>query len=74
MAAGGVSVLQPLLDHLGVGWTFTLFAGLCTATTPMLLAERMWGMQWRKVREGKAWEKTKKKTEKEQNKTETMKE
>ena len=53
--------MQILLDNLGVGWTFTLFAGLCAATTPLLLAERRWGMQWRKIREWKAEERRKRK-------------
>ena len=50
IAAIGVSVLQYLLDILGPGWTFTLLGGLCTATVPLLLSVRLWGMQWRTIR------------------------
>jgi hypothetical protein len=53
-AAVGVSVLQLMLDHLGVGWTFTSFAALGACTIPMLLLVKRWGMAWRTAREEKA--------------------
>ncbi|MCJ1383420.1 hypothetical protein MMC17_006534 [Xylographa soralifera] len=53
MSAGGLALLQILIDRLGVGWCFTLFAGLCSLTIPMVLAEKKWGMQWRAARESK---------------------
>ena len=53
MSAGGLALLQILIDHLGVGWCFTLLAGLCSLTIPMVLAERRWGIQWRFARDSK---------------------
>ena len=53
MSAGGLALLQILIDHLGVGWCFTFFAGLCSLTIPMVLAERKWGRQWRSARDSK---------------------
>lgn len=50
-AAVGVSVIQVLLDHLGVGWTFTLLAGLCVTACPLLLIELRFGMAWRQARD-----------------------
>ena len=46
-AAAGVSVLQLLFDAVGPGWTFTIIAGLCYGTVPILWLEREKGWQWR---------------------------
>ena len=46
-AAAGVSVLQLLLDAIGLGWTFTIIAGLCYGIAPLLWLEREKGWQWR---------------------------
>ena len=46
-AAAGVSVLQLLFDAVGPGWTFTIIAGLCYGTVPVLWLEREKGWQWR---------------------------
>ncbi|KAL2005421.1 hypothetical protein VTN00DRAFT_2632 [Thermoascus crustaceus] len=51
VAAVGVSVLQIMFDHMGVGWTFTIIGGLCFATVPLLLVERSKGMRWREERQ-----------------------
>lgn len=53
VAAVGVSVLQILFDHIGVGWTFTIIGGLCFATVPLLLVERSKGMRWREERQAR---------------------
>jgi len=53
VAAVGVSVLQILFDHMGVGWTFTIIGGLCFATVPLLLVERSRGMRWRQTRQAR---------------------
>ena len=47
LAAAGVSVLQLLFDAIGPGWTFTLIAGLCYATMPLLWILRQKGWDWR---------------------------
>ncbi len=46
-AAAGVSVLQMLFDAVGPGWTFTIIAGVCYGTVPILWLEREKGWQWR---------------------------
>jgi hypothetical protein len=46
-------VLQVIIDHIGIGWCFTLFAAIAATTIPLLLAERKWGMTWRAGRDRK---------------------
>lgn len=46
-AAIGVSAYQPLLEAVGIGWTFSVFALLLGLTVPMLLAVRSKGFTWR---------------------------
>ena len=46
-AAAGVSVFQLLFNAVGPGWTFTVVAGLCYGTVPILWLEREKGWQWR---------------------------
>lgn len=48
VAAGGVSVLQPLFNSIGVGWTFTIIGTMCYSTIPMLWVLHRWGWQWRR--------------------------
>ena len=50
LAAGGVGVLQLVINAVGVGWCFTLFAGLCLICVVLVHAEIRWGPQWRKDR------------------------
>ncbi|KAB5545925.1 putative major facilitator superfamily transporter [Coniochaeta sp. 2T2.1] len=47
-AAVGVAILQPMLDAVGPGWTFTFFACLSGLSIPMLLVLRIMGPSWRK--------------------------
>ncbi|KAB5577942.1 putative major facilitator superfamily transporter [Coniochaeta sp. 2T2.1] len=47
-AAVGVAILQPMLDAVGPGWTFTFFACLSGLSVPMLLILRILGPSWRK--------------------------
>ncbi len=56
-AAVGVSIIQILLDHIGVGWTFTLLAGLCGTASPLLWVELRRGMGWRQIRDKKTKDK-----------------
>ena len=50
LSASGLAVLELMITHIGVGWTFTIFAGICLATAPMILAEVQWGLRWRQAR------------------------
>ena len=47
LAAGGIAVLQIVIDAIGVGWSFTLIAGLCLMSIPLVYAEIRWGPRWR---------------------------
>ncbi|KAL8831706.1 MAG: hypothetical protein Q9191_000716 [Dirinaria sp. TL-2023a] len=51
LSASGLAALQAMINHVGPGWTFTIFAGLCLLTAPMILAEMRWGFGWRSGRE-----------------------
>ncbi|KAI1329429.1 putative major facilitator superfamily transporter [Xylariaceae sp. FL0255] len=46
-AAVGVAILQPLLNSIGPGWTFTVYGFICVLALPMLLVLRIWGPSWR---------------------------
>ena len=50
LSASGLAVIELMITHIGVGWTFTIFAGSCLATAPMILAEVYWGLRWRQAR------------------------
>ncbi|BFZ57215.1 hypothetical protein PYCC9005_004266 [Savitreella phatthalungensis] len=42
LGAGGVAVVQPMIDRIGVGWTFSTGGFICVACLPMVwLIERM---------------------------------
>ncbi|KAI4141049.1 MAG: hypothetical protein L6R39_005527 [Caloplaca ligustica] len=47
LSATGLAVLQLMIEQVGPGWTFTIFAGLCLLTAPMILAVVKWGFGWR---------------------------
>lgn len=50
IAAGGVAVIEVLMNAVGTGWAFTVAGGLCWMTVPMLWIVREKGWQWRKHR------------------------
>jgi hypothetical protein len=50
MAAGGLAALQPLIDTVGVGWCYTIFAGVSMAALPLCFLELALGMRWRLAR------------------------
>ena len=39
-----------MIDRLGAGWTFTIFAGVGLVTVPLIVAELYWGVVWRLAR------------------------
>jgi hypothetical protein len=53
MSAAGLATLLQLIDRVGVGWCYTIFAGLSACCFPLCLAEMRWGIGWRKRRERK---------------------
>lgn len=46
-AAAGVAVLEPMLDAVGAGWTFTVYALIAVLAIPLLLTLRTFGPRWR---------------------------
>ena len=48
LGAAGVAALQPMIDAIGTGWCFTVFAMLGVLCIPLLLLLRIRGRSWRK--------------------------
>lgn len=51
LSASGLAAVEAMISHVGPGWTFTIFSGLCLLTVPMILAEMRWGFGWRSGRQ-----------------------
>ena len=47
LSAGGIAGLQALIDAIGVGWCFTLYAIIGALCIPIFVLLRSHGMQWR---------------------------
>jgi hypothetical protein len=47
MSARGLAALQIIINSVGPGWCFTLFAVYYLGTIPLLWMESEWGMEWR---------------------------
>ncbi len=53
-AAGGLAALQPLIDAVGAGWCYTIFALLTGGTAlACVVFGRIWGEKWRRQRQGR---------------------
>ena len=51
-AAGGLAALQPLIDAVGSGWSFTIIALVTGGTAiPGVIIGRIWGDDWRRQRQ-----------------------
>ncbi|KAB8303296.1 hypothetical protein EYC80_004736 [Monilinia laxa] len=50
-AGVGLAVIEILLKTLGIGWTFSIFAGACAACMGLVWMEMRWGLQWREEQE-----------------------
>ncbi|GJE99620.1 MFS general substrate transporter [Phanerochaete sordida] len=50
LGAVTVSVLDLMIEAMGVGWTFVLLSGLCVATAPLLLVIMFIGPKFRRER------------------------
>ncbi|EFW13721.1 hypothetical protein D8B26_002538 [Coccidioides posadasii str. Silveira] len=46
-AGGGVAALQPIINGVGLGWGFTLYAFFCLTSVPVLWILQTKGMKWR---------------------------
>ena len=47
LSAGGIAGLQALVDAVGVGWCFTIYAIIGALCVPIFVPLRSHGMQWR---------------------------
>ena len=47
LAGGGLALLQVFLDAIGIGWTFTLFGGMCIGCLGLAWLEWRYGKSWR---------------------------
>ena len=47
LSAGGIAGLQGLIDFIGVGWCFTIYAIIGALCIPIFVLLRSHGMQWR---------------------------
>ena len=54
LAAGGLAVLQSVINGIGIGWCFTIFAAIAAMSAPLLLMEIRWGPVWRSQRAQKS--------------------
>jgi multidrug resistance protein len=54
LGAGGVAVVNPMLDTLGRGWTSTLIAGIWVIMSSLWWAVFFYGPRWRKEKRTKA--------------------
>jgi len=48
IAAGGVAIIEHLIDAAGPGWGFLVFGGLCLMIMPILWTTCRKGWEWRK--------------------------
>ena len=51
LSASALAAVEAMISHVGPGWTFTIFSGMCLLTVPMILAEMRWGFEWRSGRQ-----------------------
>jgi hypothetical protein len=51
MGAGATASVEPLNKAIGVGWTFTVWAGLMGVSLSLVAVQMRWGAQWRRRRE-----------------------
>lgn len=50
MGAGGTAAVLPIVNGIGIGWTFTLLAGVLIVSLGMAVVQIMMGSQWRRKR------------------------
>lgn len=48
LAGAGLAALQALIEAVGVGWCFTVYAGMCLIAVPLLWMLQTFGMSWRR--------------------------
>ncbi|KAE8450820.1 hypothetical protein EG329_005733 [Mollisiaceae sp. DMI_Dod_QoI] len=53
MGAGGTAAVLPIVDAIGIGWTFTLFTGIMLVSLGLVVLQMGQGLKWRKRRQAK---------------------
>ncbi|KAK2039883.1 major facilitator superfamily transporter [Colletotrichum somersetense] len=53
LGAAATAAIIPMINSMGVGWAFTLFALLYILFSPALFAIMYWGLKWRKAARAK---------------------
>lgn len=50
LGAGATALVQPMINGMGLGWTFTFVACVGAVATPMSLVLLKYGPRWREAR------------------------
>lgn len=53
VGAGGTAIIEPMIQAIGVGWSFTVLGLVLFACSPMLYAVRCFGARFRLAREAR---------------------
>ncbi|KUJ13443.1 MFS general substrate transporter [Mollisia scopiformis] len=53
MGAGGTAAVLPIVNGIGIGWTFTLFTGVMLISLGLVVLQMGKGLKWRKKRQAK---------------------
>ncbi|KAK1981388.1 major facilitator superfamily transporter [Colletotrichum cereale] len=53
LGAAATAAIVPMIDHMGVGWAFTLLGLLYILFSPAMFAIMYWGVKWRKAAKAK---------------------
>ncbi len=59
MGAAATALIVPLMDAMGIGWSFTFIAFVLLALSPILFVVRKYGPKWREQRHLKQEKETK---------------
>lgn len=65
LGAGATALILPMTDAMGLGWSYTLIAGVYVLLSPMLWAVVKWGPGWRRQKKEKQERKEREKEERE---------
>lgn len=47
LSAAGVAALQAVVDRVGIGWCFTIYAVIGLLSVPLFMVLKQWGSKWR---------------------------
>jgi hypothetical protein len=55
LAAVIIAVIEPIINKIGLGWTFIILGALMLLTVPLIYLEMALGPKYRRARFRKAW-------------------